>query len=296
MKRIIRYQKACRAGMAAVITAGCLFVCSMAAYIWFFYRLTPQTMDSSEWLGAVVVLCMLGMGIAHLTVLYALWQDVQCGDRVSFLRSVCISLGVVSAIMLVGDAAALHDIGKQTLAGMNCGGEWTIIFSDNVIRAIFLVLAGISLGAARRGMGAESAEEEARDVVFVTVHEVGFVSAILAVGAVALGFLFPVLAPYRTHLVTLFTAIAIAPWGTMLLVWFVSRPRHKGSWWDEKQVSDMGRSALLALPVIGIVMLVLFIVSITVAGFDIPALWFPVLIITAVVSFSGLSAAFSRWG
>ena len=125
------------------------------------------------------------LGIAHLIVLYAMWQDVRRGGGPSILRSVVISLGVVSAIMLFADIAALSDIGKQTLAGLNSRGEWLIVFSDNGLRAVFLLLAAVALVRANRIVRSGSQEDDPRDVEFITVHEVGFVSALLAVAAVA---------------------------------------------------------------------------------------------------------------
>lgn len=296
MERIIRYQRTVRAGIAGVIAAGVMLAYNIGAFIWYYLNLTPQNMDESQWLAVLVALCMIGLGIAHLIALYALWQDARRGGGPSILRSITISLGVVSAIMLFVDVAALSDIGKQTMAGMGRRGEWLIIFSDNGLRMIFLALAAFALAKAKRRAKDTSVEDDPRDVEFITVHEVGFVSAILAVGAISLAFIFPVLEHYRAGLVWLFTAISIAPWALMLILWFVTRQKSMERWWDEKQVSDMGRAALWALPFVGAVLLVLFVCNIAVPDMLIQALWFPVFVVAAVLSFSGLSAAFSRWG
>lgn len=296
MERIIRYQRSVRAGIAGLIAAGVMLAYNIGAFIWYYRSLTPQNMDESQWMAVLVALCMLGLGVVHLVVLYALWQDVRRGSRPSILRSIAISLGVVSAIMLFADAAALSDIGKQTLAGMDSRGEWLMIFSNNGVRVVFLVLASCALAQASRRVGSAFPEDDPRDVAFITVHEVGFASAILAVGAIVLAFVFPTLEPYRAYLVWLFTAIAIAPWALMLLLWFVTRQRRLARWWDEKQVSDMGRSALWTLPFVGAALLVLFVCDIFVPGTPIQILWFPGFVVAAVLSFSGLSAAFSRWG
>lgn len=296
MERIIRYQKAVRAGIIGLIASGVMFVYNIGAFIWYDLNLTPQNMDESQWSAVLVILCMLGLGIAHLIVLYALWQDVRRGGRPSILRSMAISLGVVSGIMLFADAAALSDIGKQTLAGLTSRGEWLIVFSDNGLRLIFLALAGLKLTRAKSRSKDMSLEDDPRDVEFITVHEVGFVSAILAVGAIVLAFAFSTLEPYRERLVWLFTAISIAPWALMLILWFVTRQKRMERWWDEKQVSDMGRAALMALPFVGAALLVLFVCGIAIPGMPVTALWFPGFVVAAVLSFSGLSAAFSRWG
>ena len=171
-----------------------------------------------------------------------------------------------------------------------------ILFSDNGLRAVFLALAAVTLIGARRRARGESPEDDPRDVEFITVHEVGFASALLAVGAIALAFVFPTLEPYRAYLVWLFTAIAIAPWALMLLLWFVTRQKSIRRWWDEKQVSDMGRAALWTLPFVGVVLLALFVCTIAINEMPITALWFPGFVVAAVLGFSGLSAAFSRWG
>lgn len=296
MERIIRYQRSIRAGLISAIAAAVMLAYNIAAFIWYYLNLTPQNMDESRVTAALVALCMIGLGIVHLILLYALWRDVRCGGRPSILRSVAISLGVVSAIMLGADVGALSDIGKQTLSGMGSSGEWLIVFSDNGLRVVFLLLAVASLIRASRRIREKSPKDDPRDVEFITVHEVGFVSAILAVGAIFLAFVFPVLEPFRASLVWLFTAIAIAPWGLMLILWFVTRQKRMERWWDEKQVSDMGRSALWALPFVGLALLVLFVCNIAMPEMPVQALWFPGFVVAAVLSFSGLSAVFSRWG
>lgn len=296
MERILPYRKVVRTGIIGLIAAGAMLAYNIGAFVWYYLHLTPQNMGGSQWSAALVALCMIGLGIAHLIVLYSLWQDVRRGGRPSILRSITISLGVVSAIMLFADIAALSDIGKQILAGLNSRGEWMIVFSDNGLRVIFLVLAGLALTRASRRAKDTSRGDDPRDVEFITVHEVGSVSAILAVGAIVLGFVFPTLEPYRAYLVWLFTAIAIAPWALLLLLWFITRQKRMERWWDEKQVSDMGRAALMTLPFVGVVLLILFVCSMAISDMPVQALWFPGFVVAAVLAFSGLSAAFSRWG
>lgn len=296
MERIIRYRRAVRAGMACLIAAGALLAYYIAACIWYYLNLTPQNIGENQWMAALLALCMLGIGVMHIFALNALWQDVRIGGGPSFLRSIAISLGVVSAIMLFADTAALSDIGKQTLAGFGSPGEWLIVFCDCGIRALFLVLAGIALAQANRRVQGGIPGDDPMDTEFITVHEVGFVSAVLAVGAIALAFVLPVLAHLRAYVVWFFTAIAIAPWALMLLAWFVTRQKRADRWWDERQVSDMGRSALWTLPFVGLVLLALFVCQILIPQVMVQALWFPVFVVASVLGFSGLSAAFSRWG
>ena len=296
MERMIGYQRAVRAGIVGVIASAVMLAYNIGTFVWYYLNLTPQNMGGTQWSAVLVALCMIGLGIAHLIALYALWQDVRQGGRPSILRSVAISLGVVSAIMLFADIAALSDIGKQTLAGMGSRGEWLIVFSDNGLRIVYLLLAALALAQASRRARDTSLKDDPRDVEFITVHEVGFVSAILAVAAIILAVIFPVMEPYRAYLIWLFTAISIAPWALMLVLWFVTRQKSVGRWWDEKQVSDMGRAALWALPFVGLVLLVLFVCNIAMPGMPAQAIWFPGFVVAATLSFSGLSAVFSRWG
>ena len=130
MERIIRYRRANRAGTISVIAAGVMLAYNIGAFIWFYLNLTPQNIGESQWMAVLVALCMVALGIVHLVILYALWQDVRCGGNPSILRSLVISLGVVSAIMLGTDVAALSDIGKQTLAGLSSLGRMADYFQQ----------------------------------------------------------------------------------------------------------------------------------------------------------------------
>ena len=84
---------------------------------------------------------MLGIGVMHIFALNALWQDVRCGGGPSFLRSIAISLGVVSAIALRTRRPSPISANRpwRALAARGMADRFATAGS-----ALFLVLADIS--------------------------------------------------------------------------------------------------------------------------------------------------------
>lgn len=277
----------------AALPAAFIFMALVACLFWFYKNLSPQALGP-QWMALLVAISMLLLGVFHLISLMALWISSRSAEKPNIFRSAAIALGCVSAVSLAVSAVALSDIGKQVTAGMSSGGEWTILLINNIILLAFLFLAFVVLPIFRKKPSSPFMLND--DVLFITINEVGFICSLMAVCAIVFGLLYPVIKEFREAVILIYTFITLAPWGLMLIGWFVSRRKKISSWWDEKQIKDMGRAALFSLIIVVAVVVVLYVAGHLMPKFNATIIWFPSIIVTAVLSFSSFNAWLSRWG
>jgi hypothetical protein len=275
------------------IPAAVIFIGLVASLYWFYKNLSPQNFGP-EWLAVLVAGAILALGVFHLILLLALWISSRTSETPNIARSLAIALGCVSAVSLAVSAVALSDIGKQTAAGFDSSGEWTILLINNIIQFLFLVFALSSLPVFKKKSAAPFIIND--DTLFITINEVGCLSALMAVCAIVFGLIYPVLQQFREAVIVLYTVISLAPWGLMLIGWFISRRKKISNWWDEKQVRDMGRAAIFSHIITVAVAVIIFLSGQLFSSFEADIIWFPSVIVTAVLSFSAFAAGFSRWG
>ena len=288
-----RYNRLLSAVKFSAPAAGALFIGLSAALYWFYRNLTPDDLGP-EWLAIAVAIAILALGLYHLITLFALWISSRAADKPNIVRSFSIAAGCVSAVSLAVSAVALSDIGHQTEAGLSSSGEWTIILINLIITLLFLVSSLAVLPAYKKKITAPFIIND--DMLFITTNEVGILSSLMAVCAIVFGLIYPVLETYRGAVIVIYTTITLAPWGLMLLGWFLSRRKKISKWWDEKQMVDMGRAAFISIIATVAAAIVIYISGHLFAGFDAAMLWFPSVVVVAVLSFSALNAAFARWG
>lgn len=273
--------------------AAAIFIALACALFWFYKNLSPQNMGP-EWLAVLVAGAIVALGIFHIILFLGLWISSRTSENPNIARSMAIALGCVSAVSLAVSAVALSDIGHQTAAGMDSNGEWTILLINNIIQFLFLVFALGSLPIFKKKSSTPFLIND--DTLFITINEVGLLSALMAVCAIVFGLTYPVMEKFRESVILLYTIITLAPWGLMLIGWFSSRRKKIANWWDEKQIRDMGRSAIFSLVIIVIVAIVIYLAGYLFTSFDAGIIWFPSIVVVAVLSFSAFNAGFSRWG
>ena len=288
-----RFDRLMSAIKVMAVPAAALFIGLAAALYWFYKNLSAQSMGP-EWLAVFVAASILILGVFHLILLLALWISSRAAETPNIARSMAIALGCVSAVSLAVSAVSLSDIGHQTAAGLDSNSEWTILLVNNLIQLLFLVLALSSLPVFKKKSNAPFILND--DTLFITINEVGLLSALMAVCAILFGLIYPVLQQFRKAVILIYTVITLAPWGLMLIGWFISRRKKISNWWDEKQIKDMGRSAIFSLIITMCVAVLIYLAEYLFTSFDVGIIWFPSVVVTAVLIFSALNAAFSRWG
>ncbi len=270
-----------------------IFIALVSSLIWFYNNLTPQNLGPM-WLSAFVALSIIILGVFHIIILSTLWISSRIAKTPSIFRSVAIALGCISIVSLAINAVALSDIGNQITSGLDSSNEWTILLINNIIQFLFLLFSYFSLPLFKEKNVSPFILND--DILFITINEVGVFSSIAAICAIVFGLLYSAFQVYREVIIVTYTIIALAPWGLMIIGWFLSRKKTISSWWDEKQVKDMGHSALFSLIIIIFVVMILYIANQLIPSFNADIIWFPSIVVTAILSFSAFNTAFSRCG
>jgi hypothetical protein len=268
------------------------------SFLWVFYDLyayfeimarSPSVESLSTFIGIGFILRILLFISFAIMLLWAFRNGVKS----DLLVIASIIVGVVTAICLVFDFAALNDIGSDYLEyGYDCTLEWIWLFGSLMIRLLFLVTAFVlSIRILKGSRLRTSAGEHAVDeILFEVTQYVGIVCGFT-------GLVFTVWAYIALNDFTLknwlvwllmFYCLAIAlPYLTMIIYWLV-RLRHRTQLtvYDEKQKHDIAFSGLTAWLVSIPVMASLFIINFGKAASATVFLWLPFYLFITLLVFS----------
>lgn len=243
------------------------------------------------------LLSLMGVGLLVvlafflLSLLYNL-QHIQHAAKIRVFQIILLVSGLLSLLFVFSDVALLSDIHKQFRARLS-QPEWTLLFPILVFQFatsfVFMVLH-ISGFFFRREI-----PEAVRDVnVFLVVQYVGLVCGLLGLGLTSLGFVFQ--RGWDLHVHTLMgNGVVLFPYVLVVIYWLVTKLREKDRiWYDEKQLQDVGKSALLTLLIDTVFLTVLFLVNLNHLDGVIRLIWLPLHLFAVMFLFSLGNLFFSR--
>ena len=205
-------------------------------------------------------------------------------EGVPLVAAGLIVLGVLAFIFVFSDLALLSDIGKQYTAGFE-QPEWTILF---ILMAFQLIVLVVFMHQHFRGFKETGkCEPPARDSnLFMIVQYVGALCGLMGLALSSLGFFYPRAWKLEGH--TLFTVmILMIPYTLAAVYWLAAKLREKPrQLYDEKQMLDVGRSALITTLTSTIQMLSLFTLNFRGLGDMVSVLWLPLYLFSALLVFS----------
>ena len=239
----------------------------------------------------------IGLGFVIRILLYIsfaalLFRAFAGGLKTGAMVVFSVLTGVVSAISVVFDWAALVDIYHDYPNGNECKMEWNWLFFSLAIQLAFcftgLILVFKVMQAKR------SAAAAALPVVDETVYEITqYVGIVCGIAGLAFTVLADItlnewaLKNWLIRLVLFYCLIIILPWFTMVVYWLVRLARNaEATLYDEKQEQDLARSGLNALLVSIPVMAVIFILNYRSEGSATGFLWLPYYLFSTLFVFS----------
>lgn len=242
------------------------------------------------------LLTLVGVGLLFVLAFYVLSllrniQYIQHAASIRIFQILLLVSGLLSLLFIFSDVALLSDIHKQFQARLP-QPEWTLLFPILIFQfatSLAFMVLHISGFFARREI-----PEAVRDVnVFLVVQYVGLVCGLLGLGLTSLGFVFQ--RGWDLHVHTLMgNSVILFPYVLVLIYWLVTKLREKDRiWYDEKQLQDLGKSALLTLLIDTLFLIALFMVNLNHLDGVIRLIWLPLHLFAVMFLFSLGNLVFS---
>lgn len=239
---------------------------------------TQQNLLFSIGGGLVLLLAYLGFS------LYRLVRHLARARQFTFAAIGLLAAGLLALLAVFSDYALLSDIDKQYKLGL-AQPEWSLLpylFGFQfVVVLIFLLQHALGLGLG---------EEEPRVVhdsnIYLVVNWVGLISGALGLLMGLLGLIFPRGWTLLVHTV-ISSATLLVPYGLVVLVWLVTKLRERPrQWYDEKQLTDIGKSSFGTMLASVALMVALFAANYNQLDGSLRMLWLPFLLFAVLFFFS----------
>jgi hypothetical protein len=194
----------------------------------------------------------------------------------------------LSIFFIFADLALISDIGKQYKHGLS-QPEWSILY----IITMFQFFTGLILTFTHAFLFRKKGEEEfiAKDsTVFVLAQYIGAVTGLLGLFFTLVNFLFPrPLWMIKYHAAA--TAFSLlVPYALITSYWMLVKIKEKTKdFYDEKQIQDMGISALTTLVSSTVIMGLLFFIKFDEISGILSVLWLPLYAFLALFLFSSIN-------
>jgi hypothetical protein len=245
-----------------------------------------------ELLSIFIAVSLLIMFAFHIVALFTTVYHLQLfGDKNNLGKGtlVCVIISFMSIFATIG---CLSDIGKEASMGWDVVEEWRIVYLSLVPQALThgLVFMVINSGLRSLKKGYEMPPIVRDEAVFYTVHYTGLLCGAIGLGLTFLKFFTRTSVSNLRNLVIYWDAFIIAPYLLIAAFWiFIKRKEKIGEWYDEKQLSDVGKAGFLTLIATIPFMAGVYAVAFATPGSAMSVLWFPFILHFVLVSFSGIT-------
>lgn len=267
------------------------------AYNMYAYRAIQQQFPFTNLFGMYVAIGLLLAFLFHLAAFVMLFLTFQHCQKITIFNVTTLISGIISFIILIGEWAALHDIGDCLQTGMSCAPEWRLLYGAFLPHGVFyLLLVMLLLSIFRRVRQGVLSEEVAKDeTMFEIVHIVGVCSGLIGMGFTLLMFLLRVKPQLLQWIVIPYCVFILFPYGLIVLYWLVmKRQERRAEWYDEKQWLDIHKAGIVSLVVSVPLMTLMFVLNYIVPESPGTVMWFPFYLFLILLSFSGTTLYLSR--
>ena len=263
-----------------------LFIYSLSVLFW----LKPKMINFEPLTNFQdALLTMVGFGLLVIMAFYllSLWHLVRYirhADGIKPIPLVLFISGVLSLLFVFSDFALLSDIHKQYRYGLS-QPEWAMVFPFMIFQ---FIIASLFLYIHVTNRFIENTDEAvARDInIFLIVQYVGVICGLMGLALAGLGFVYTSGWNLTIHGI-MGGIVLLFPYALVVFYWLATKLGEKDRQWvDEKQILEVGKSALLTLFVDTILMLALFLIHLENLEGIISASWLPIYMFATIFVFS----------
>ena len=276
----------------------CLLIFGYALFV--FLRLQPK-MVAFEAISDLESSLMIGMGFGlliilgfHLLSLLQIAIYIRNSEEIKVFPLIIFIVSVISMLMVFSDVALLNDINKQYQHNM-AQPEWYLLYP--IMGGQFIVTLGLTILLMAGRFMPEDFDKIVRDSnIFIIVQYVGVICGLMGLASASLGFFFP--RSWSLHIHTTMGGIVILfPYVLAVVYWLLTKLREKDrQWWDEKQLHDIGKSALITMLTDTVLLFLLFMFNFYRLDGVVSVLWLPIYLFATIFVFSLGNIYFSRKG
>jgi len=272
----------------------------VASFLWLIYNVYAfnQIRQKATNIDAITIGLAFGYlvkGCLYLSLVILFIKTFKYFVHLKFLGILTIITGIVSAISVVFDFAALSDIGHEYLEqGLECFWEWTWLYIGLLIHVVFYVVGFLFVVKleSRINRFNGSKVSQIKEIYFEVVQYVGIVCGL--VGTVFSVFISFYIGNTKTFsgdwiiwLILAYSAIIIVPYVMFVFYWLLKLTRSKElAFYDEKQKNDLVLSGITTLLVSIPLLTLFFIFNFGKTGFAASTMWFPFYLFLIVLVFS----------
>jgi hypothetical protein len=280
-----------------IISFGCLI------YNFFVFQFIQPKIINFEPLGTgekLMTYIFIGFFVSfffHLLALLSIIFQFQYFKKISFFKLITLFAGILSFICLIGDWAALTDIGKQYQMALSTSMEWRYLFLSLVPHALFHILIFILLFSIIRDLKSQHQPEYVLkdEIIFKIAQYIGLLCGTIGLGFTLLILIMNIPAHVLKYIVPFYCTFIIFPYCFVLFYWIMMKRKEKISeWYDEKQKQDITRASLITILLSIPGMAVLFLVNYFMADGSISILWFPYYLFLMLFLFSASMLFYNR--
>jgi hypothetical protein len=284
------------------LSLGFLAIVALIFNLGIFAILYPQVTQlvefdpSWESYGVVAAINIITIAIFQLCGVCTLLAHMIIQKKTSTLVILAIVTGIISGLMVLSDITLLSDIGKEYAQGWQTRGEWKILFNSYGLHILSLVLAMVSIIKNLRD-DKKPAEQVMKDeVLFLSLHTTGLICGGLGLLGVVAGLFSDLSLWMMERIVVVMGLIVLSPYLVILGIWIFRRNLGGVTpGLDEKQFQDLATAGLWTLIFTLPLMLLFFGLQLSsLAKESWSALWLPLLVFSALISFSSLTLRYFR--
>jgi len=222
------------------ILALILTIMVIGTFLYMQPRLVPQLEQLTpmlEGMSIFIVIAYFIMGIFHLVILKTAleWLSGRLLDSL-FLTGV-----VFSGITLISDAVQLSEIGKEYLY-WDVSMQWYFLYGFALVHLIVAVFAFIKV------FNKKERPVITGDALFYSLNQMLLIACSTGLAGIIISSIWmPVAIEFMATFIILAIGLSFAPVVLFILYWlWKKRMQSFSDWFDEKQLSDIARSALIS--------------------------------------------------
>ncbi|MBC8182422.1 hypothetical protein H8E88_15085 [candidate division KSB1 bacterium] len=214
----------------------------------------------------------------HISALVNIIFQFQYFKKVTFLKLITLFIGVLSFICLIGDWAALSDIGKQYQMALSTSTEWSYLYISLIPHVLFHLLLFMLLASIFRELKTQQEPEFVLkdEIIFRIAQYIGLLCGIIGFGFTLIILVMNIQPHILKYIIPFYCSFIVFPYCLILFYWLMLKRTQKISdWYDEKQSQDIARASLTTILLSIPGMALLFLINYFLTGASISIIWFP---------------------